>query len=373
MRPVLLIINTPPPYQGTTIMNKLLIDCFRKENIAFIHQRVESARDLNNLGKISLTKLKSAALISKSIFSKRKNYDVAYLVMSVEGFAFYRHAFFILLLQLMGKKCILHLRGLGFSNKTGISKFITQSLFKRSFLIQHSPYNQFDISGYKNKKTFFVPNGWEDHYSFYSEQIEARLNTRTDKIQLVFLSNLIADKGLFTVLKAMELIQSKRPVVFENTCWNFIGKWENEATETAFRTHIKKNWFSARIGHVGPLYNEEKYAFLAHMHILTFPTFYKHETWGNVILEAMMFKIPVIATRYVAIPEMIKPGENGFLISKNDAEALANHIIQLAEQPALRKQLGEKSRELFLENFTLSRFEQNMMSVIKEVNQTITR
>jgi len=368
MKPILLIINTPPPYQGSTIMNKLLIDCLAMEKIAFIHRKVESAKELDNLGKLNLEKLKSGLSILGSILRDRKKFDIAYLVMSVEGFAFYRHALFILLLQLLGKKYILHLRSLGFHKKHGLSRIFTQRLFKKAFLIQHSPHNQFDIQGYQSRKLFFVPNGWNDQYECYKDKIDNRLSTIPDTTEIIFLSNLFPDKGLFTVLRSIVILRDQSPERPISMRWNFVGKWDSESTQKEFYKFIEEHKISSYIGHVGPLYNEEKYEFLSKMDILVFPTYYKRETWGNVILEAMMFKIPVVATDYVSIPEMVKHGINGYLVKKEDANALAEYVSELSTNHEKRRKFGENGRELFVCNFTHDKFQKNMISVLKEVS-----
>jgi glycosyltransferase involved in cell wall biosynthesis len=104
------------------------------------------------------------------------------------------------------------------------------------------------------------------------------------------------------------------------------------------------------------------------MNILVFPTFYKHETWGNVILEAMMFKIPVIATNYVAIPEMVKDSKTGFLINREDPQALAEKTITLVRDRQKRNEMGCAGRSLFLQLFTLDTFKENIIRVLQTVN-----
>lgn len=366
---LLLILNTPPPYQGTTIMNQYLIETMREKDMKYIHLRIDSSRSLQKLGRLQFNKLRSAFEIIRNIYLHRKNYNTAYLVMSVEGFAFYRHALFILLLFLLKKKCILHLRGLGFRNKKGFGKVLTRFIFKKSYLIQHSAYNSFDIESYKNRKVFYVPNGWQDYYDKFKKQIECRISRKSGSLNIIFLSNLIADKGLFTVVAAALNISVDPAYKGLDIKWNFIGNWENESVKGEFFDYIKINKLQSCIGHVGPLYNDDKYSFLSGMDVLVFPTFYKHETWGNVILEAMMFKIPVIATKYVAIPEMVKDTKTGFLIDKEDPESLADRVKVLIDNPDLRKAMGSEGRNWYLQNFRLDTFKENIIHVLQTIDQ----
>ena len=64
---LLLILNTPPPYQGTTIMNQFLLDTLQEKNINYIHLRIDSAKDLQSLGKLHVKKIRSAFKILNKV------------------------------------------------------------------------------------------------------------------------------------------------------------------------------------------------------------------------------------------------------------------------------------------------------------------
>src|SRR5690606_2979227 len=104
----------------------------------------------------------------------------------------------------------LHLRGLGFQKKRGIQRLIVKYIFKNAILIQHSPYNSFDIDGLAPGPVHYIANGWKDCYSSYKSKIQSRLENESGPFNVVFLSNLIEDKGLFTVLDALSIIPDLR-------------------------------------------------------------------------------------------------------------------------------------------------------------------
>ena len=66
----------------------------------------------------------------------------------------------------------------------------------------------------------------------------------------------------------------------------------------------------------------------------------------NIILEAMACGIPVVATRVGGIPELIREGENGFLVPPNDAEALGKAILTVLKMKTPRDVLGKRGREI---------------------------
>lgn len=65
------------------------------------------------------------------------------------------------------------------------------------------------------------------------------------------------------------------------------------------------------------------------------------DTWGLVINEAMANGLPVITTkRCVAGVELIKDGENGYIIDVDDTEALVNKILTLRDNEELCRQMS---------------------------------
>lgn len=63
------------------------------------------------------------------------------------------------------------------------------------------------------------------------------------------------------------------------------------------------------------------------------------------IMEAFAMGKPVVATDIGGIPEMVEDGENGFLFPLGDADALADRIGRMLDDPDQRKRMGERARE----------------------------
>lgn len=71
----------------------------------------------------------------------------------------------------------------------------------------------------------------------------------------------------------------------------------------------------------------------------------RFEGFGMVLLEAMACGVPCISFDCPYGPaDIIRNGEDGFLVEHLNTRALANSICQLIEQPELRKQFGEKAK-----------------------------
>jgi glycosyltransferase involved in cell wall biosynthesis len=70
------------------------------------------------------------------------------------------------------------------------------------------------------------------------------------------------------------------------------------------------------------------------------------------LLEAMLARIPVIATRVGGVPEIVVDGSNGLLVDAGSAQQLADTIERLIASPVLRQQLATAGRETVLRDFT---------------------
>lgn len=69
------------------------------------------------------------------------------------------------------------------------------------------------------------------------------------------------------------------------------------------------------------------------------------EGLGVVLLEAMTYGKPVVASKAGGILDIVRDGRNGFLVSPGDAEALAGAIRALAHDPERAARLGAQARE----------------------------
>jgi glycosyltransferase involved in cell wall biosynthesis len=62
------------------------------------------------------------------------------------------------------------------------------------------------------------------------------------------------------------------------------------------------------------------------------------------VLEAMSHGLAIVSTRHGGIPEAVEDGVTGFLVAEGDYEAMATRIVELAGDPELRTELGERAR-----------------------------
>ena len=91
------------------------------------------------------------------------------------------------------------------------------------------------------------------------------------------------------------------------------------------------------------------------------------EGFGLVLLEAMSRRLPVIASRVSAIPEVVKHGETGYLIEPRDVDALAKAISRLLRDRALGKHMGLLGAARLEEHFSIARLVDGTLAVYESV------
>ena len=74
-----------------------------------------------------------------------------------------------------------------------------------------------------------------------------------------------------------------------------------------------------------------------------------------VLMEAMAMEIPCVATRITGIPELIRDGVDGLLVTPSDANELACALARLMDDPVLRHSMGEQARLRVVESYNLNR------------------
>jgi glycosyltransferase involved in cell wall biosynthesis len=69
------------------------------------------------------------------------------------------------------------------------------------------------------------------------------------------------------------------------------------------------------------------------------------EPFGIVIIEAMSSGRPVIASRVGGIPDIIRDGEVGLLVSPGDPVELRQAIERVLSDPVLREKMGREAKQ----------------------------
>jgi glycosyltransferase involved in cell wall biosynthesis len=104
------------------------------------------------------------------------------------------------------------------------------------------------------------------------------------------------------------------------------------------------------------------------MDIFVFPS--HAEAFGLVLIEAMAMAKPVISSNCDGVLDIVRDSETGLLTPPRDVEALCRAARTLAQNPALRLQMGNLGREHVLKFFALERMLEAFESIYNRVLST---
>lgn len=106
-------------------------------------------------------------------------------------------------------------------------------------------------------------------------------------------------------------------------------------------------------------------AAFAQAHIVCLPSY--REGLPKVLLEAAACARPLVATDAPGCREIVRHGENGFLVPLRDAAGLADAIEKLLSEPALRLKMGAKSRQMVEAEFSETQVARQTLAVYREL------
>ncbi len=347
----------PPPFFGPSVTYQALLrsEFPQRFEVTFVDITVaESIADIERFRPGKLFKM-AGFLLREFWLLVTRRFDFCFCPVSVNRNAFLKDAVLLGLARLFGVPTVLYAHGNNLPDFHAKSSPRVQHLIERTCrraagAVVLGESLRFNLEKWlPAEKIFVVPTGIEPAQPVPKPK-------RHDGVTVLYLGNLVREKGVFVLLEAARRCQEVQFV--------FAGNWFRANDETAAKQIAGRN-----VQFIGPVTGDAKWQALSNADILAFPTFYYYETMGLVILEAMQCGLPVIATRHASIPEMVQDGVHGLLVNEQDADDLADTILRLASDPGLRARLGAAGRQRFASFYTHQQYGRRMIAVFEVLSR----
>ena len=201
-------------------------------------------------------------------------------------------------------------------------------------------------------------------YSWLSDDAvrEARDRTRAelglpDDAQILgMVCRLVEQKGIPYALEALRRVRADFPGAYLVIAGDGEKAAELRRLASALGVADRVHWLGWR---------SDAAEWMAAFDVLLVPSLW--EGFGLVLLEAMARRVPIIASRVSAIPEVVVHGETGILIEARNVDALADAIRRLLSDRALRKHMGLLGAARLEERFSVARMVDGTLAVYEKV------
>ncbi len=364
---ILFLSPLPEPHYGSALSSRLCLEILKGNNNFEIRNiKLNYSKEISDVGRLNLKKIrgffKVMSNIRKTLIKFRP--DQVYFVPATSGLGLLRDFYFVKQIKKYWEgKIIFHIRS-RILKEDWDSKFNGKKLFKmlkgQKVIILGRGLIK-DLNGIIVKRDIFIlPNTIKNEVS--KEQFEKiRIKRFKNKgLKIIFLSNMDRSKGWPKLLNACKLLNENK-IDFECV---FVGPWRLKKDKIAFKKYILKNNLEEKVFSVGKKTGEEKKKFLEESNVLVFPTEYKLETFGRIILEGMMFGMPIIANGIATIPTIIEDRKTGFILRKNSPEEISDYLIKLTDEK-LRVSMGNEGRKRFLKEYSLRDYKEEFFKIFK--------
>lgn len=360
MKKILVVGQTPPPYNGQFIMIQKMLEG-NYTQVRLFHIRMSFSKDNDEIGKFRLGKVLHLFKVILKIYYFRFRFGLTTLYYPPSGpnkVSFFRDLLILLSTRFLFKKVIFHFHAGGLSSLYPSLNALLKLLFRWAYFkaelgIRLSDKSPEDCKFILVKNELIIPNGIDDVYLNKDINMPHKQN---EVPHLLFVGILCETKGERVLIEACKILHQKG-IHFK---LQVMGKFESSAYEQEVRKWIAENGLSEKIELLGVKTGVEKNNYFFNADIFCFPSFYENENFPVVLLEAFQFGLPVVTTEWRGIPAIIREGETGWMVPVKEVMQLAEKIEFLIAHPEIAITMGQKARKEYLEKYTLDKFHQLM-------------
>lgn len=358
---VLFVLHLPPPIHGAAMMGKYIYNSHLVNEAFDCHYiNLTTASAIQDIGKCSVTKIWNYCKLLFRIVGDIRRYspELVYVTPNAKGVGFYKDFIVVQLIKKMGCRVIGHYHNTGVSLRHNkfLDNLLYQEFFRNIKVILLADVLYRDISKYVSRENVYIcPNG--------IPKIDNVPETKPQDRQvphLLFLSNLLEAKGVFVLLDALKILKDSG---FPFVC-TYVGSETNDVDKDRFNQELLSRDLQDCVRYNGSKYGEEKLQEYANADIFVFPSL--NEAFPLVLLEAMQFSLPVVASNVGGVSEIIKDGENGFIVPPGNPLILSEKIAVLLKDQQLREKMGRCGCDRYRENFTIAHFEHNIVQILQK-------
>ncbi len=269
---------------------------------------------------------------------------------------------------LTGRKYVVHFHGV---EKPGLVQRLLVNRVHKYIVISQFLADALSENGFPRERMVVVPNPYQESHALGKETekkekdrvaLRASYNLRQEDKVFAIVGRIVRWKGHIEFLKAALIVLKSVPEAIAL----IIGDCSdgNIAYQNQIQKMIEDSEFSDRVIMTG--YVRDVSSMYEIMDVCVHASI-EPEPFGLVIIEAMANKVPVIASDLGAPKEIITDGTNGYIVSPNQAQALADKVIQLLTDDKQREKMGENARLHVQEHYNDNNYAQTVEKIYADL------
>jgi glycosyltransferase involved in cell wall biosynthesis len=198
----------------------------------------------------------------------------------------------------------------------------------------------------------------------FSAAMGERHGTAAAKKEIIFVGRLVERKGVKYLIEAFHRVHKSIPHQLV-----VIG---DGPERSQLETNVARLGMENRVTFTGKISDGALNRYYKSCSFFVLPAVYDKkgdtEGLGVVLLEAMSYAKPVIASNVGGITDIVVDGENGLLVPAANPDALGHAIVKLAGSKQLRRTLGRKARKTVDEKFNWDRIIRKLIALYHDNN-----
>ncbi len=182
-----------------------------------------------------------------------------------------------------------------------------------------------------------------------------------DPLQLLFVGRLVERKGVEHLVEALGRVRQTRAAKL-----TLVGEGE---WRPVIQKAVEREGVEEHVTFAGRVSAERLREYYERCDIFVLPAVVDSkgdtEGLGVVLLEALGFARPVVASALGGIPDIVKPERTGWLTRPGDAEDLAGTILAIAADPDRARDIARRGRSFVEERFSIEQIAADLEAVYR--------
>lgn len=353
----------PPPYGGQNLNIKRLIESFSDSDCYQIeHWNFQFSKDLNQYRKVSFAKLKELLCVIQRLARLRRRGRIDLHVYPSGGphrAPVIRDLLLMPFALLTSRRVVVHFQAAGAARASRKNPgFLWRAL---SFVhrwcwgaVVLTEFGKEDPESLGMRRIFLIPNGVEDRNP------APRFHPKKGRHTILHAGHLCPDKGTPILLEAFARLTSR-----ENLHLRLVGECMSPYSADLLARDIERLGLQGAVTWPGLLMGEDLQEEFRRASLLVFPSVAPYESFGLVLVEAMMWGLPVIVSDWRANAEVAGNACGGIVYQPGSdhvaslSAALREAFDRENEWPDWRR----KNRQRYETYFTVERFRSDFDSL----------